>query len=128
MSEIHALIIGDNRNNVEVLNALLKNQGATYTALSSPRNLADTLAEIDGLDVIFLDLEMPNYNGFDVLAQLHEDERFGAVPVVAYTVHVSEINEAREAGFHSFLGKPLNPHAFPDHLRRIFSGEHVWEF
>jgi CheY-like chemotaxis protein len=128
MTTAHALIIDDNRGNVDVLMDLLKTQGVTCTSLSSPRQLEQTLQQLETLDVIFLDLEMPNYNGFEVLAWLQADQRFGAVPVVAYTVHTSEINEAREAGFHSFLGKPLKPQAFPDHLRRILSGEPVWDF
>jgi hypothetical protein len=33
----------------------------------------------------------------------------------------------REAGFHSFLGKPLNVGRFPNLLRRILSGQPVWE-
>lgn len=49
------------------------------------------------------------------------------VPIVAYSVHVSEIEIARRAGFDGFLGKPLDADRFSDQLRRILSGEQVWE-
>ncbi len=48
------------------------------------------------------------------------------IPIVAYTVHISEINMARQVGFHSFLGKPLDMDSFPHHLSQILSGEGVW--
>jgi DNA-binding NarL/FixJ family response regulator len=53
-------------------------------------------------------------------------EYLGRVPVVAYTVHVSEINRAYQLGFHSFIGKPIDPDKFPDQLARILRGEPVW--
>jgi CheY-like chemotaxis protein len=85
------------------------------------------LNELAAIDVVFLDLEMPGANGYQVLEKLRADPRFQSVPVVAYTVHVSEISVAHEQGFHSFLGKPLDADRFPDQLARILSGESVWE-
>lgn len=124
----HALVIDDNRNNGEVLAMLLKNSGVSHTMLLSPRNLGEILESLTQIDVVFLDLELPNYSGFDVLKALQDDPRLIQVPIVAYTVHTSEANEARAAGFHSFLGKPLNMQVFPDQLQRILSGERVWEY
>ena len=43
-----------------------------------------------------------------------------------YTVHVSEIGVARDLGFHSFLGKPLDVDKFPEQLKRILNDEPVW--
>ena len=79
------------------------------------------------VDLVFLDLEFPNYDGFDILADLQADPRLAHVPFVADTVHISEQNQARQAGFHSFLGKPLDVQKFPEQVRRILNGERVWE-
>jgi CheY-like chemotaxis protein len=76
--------------------------------------------------VIFLDLEMPGIDGYPMLSYLKNDDRFNNVPVVAYTVHMSEMNVARQKGFHSFLGKPLDADLFPEQLAAILRGEHVW--
>jgi CheY-like chemotaxis protein len=78
------------------------------------------------VDVVFLDLEMPDIDGYAVLEILKSDNRFDTVPIVAHTVHFGEINNAQHVGFHSFLGKPLNIDRFPDQLARILIGEHVW--
>jgi len=38
------------------------------------------------------------------------------------------MRKARESGFDGFLGKPLDPDRFPDQIRRILSGDKVWEY
>ncbi|NWG17310.1 MAG: response regulator [Chloroflexi bacterium] len=126
MSQPHALIFDDNLKNLNVLARLLAEQSVGSTPVMNSRMIDSILDSIDSIDVIFLDLEMPGLNGFDVLEKLKTSPRFEHVPVVAYTVHVSEINEARRRGFHSFIGKPLDPDKFPGQLARILRGEQVW--
>lgn len=124
----YALIIDDNALNLDSLAVLLRREGFTAIGLESTHNLDNVLDEGSDFQVVFLDLELPNGDGFDILAQLREDGRLPQdVPIVAYTVHTSEQNEARDAGFHSFLGKPLDVNRFPDQLNRILNGEPVWE-
>lgn len=123
----YALIIDDNELNLDSIAVLLKREGFAAIGLQSPRDLDQALDSIDNLRVIFLDLEMPNDDGFEVLAYLLEEKQIYDIPIVAYTVHISEQNEARDAGFHSFIGKPLDVNRFPDQLRRILNNEPVWE-
>jgi len=127
MNTKHALIIDDNRTNVTVLETLLAKSGVTHTSVLDPRHLAEVLGEITDLDVVFLDLELPGLSGFTVLETFKAHERFHDVPVVAYTVHLSELNKAHHAGFHSFIPKPIDPQRFPGQLERILRGEAVWE-
>lgn len=127
MSQTHALIIDDNIKNVNILARLLAEQAVSSTPVMNSRIIDTILNTSSEIDVIFLDLEMPGLNGFEVLQKLKASPRFENVPVVAYTVHVSEINEARQRGFHSFIGKPLDPDRFPEQLDRILRGEPVWE-
>jgi two-component system cell cycle response regulator DivK len=123
----HALIIDDNEDNVDVLGLMLAQQGVTYTAITLPRHLNTVINQLERIDLIFLDLEFPNYNGLEMCAELQAHPRLAGVPVVAYTVHTSEVREVREAGFHSFLGKPLNGQRFPEQIQRLLNGESVWD-
>lgn len=123
----HVVIVDDNHLNIEVLSMLLEREGIACTTLDSPRFLEEALERAPHVDVIFLDLEMPNYSGFDILRALKTDGRYADIPIIAYTVHTSEVDEARRVGFDGFLGKPLDPHRFPQILARILSGETVWE-
>lgn len=124
---IQAMVIDDNPKNLQILAKMLAAEGAETIEVPRSLMLEPMLDEIEALDVIFLDLEMPGLNGYEVLEIIKANPRFSEVPVVAYTVHVSEITVAHKLGFHSFLGKPLNMEKFPDQLARILAGEHVWE-
>ncbi len=124
---MQALIIDDNPTNLIVLKHALELEGITPLLYDTPRNIQAILGQVGPIDVVFLDLEFPNYDGLKLIKEFKRDPRLADVPFVAYTVHTSQQNEAQEAGFHSFLGKPLNVDRFPEQLQRILSGEPVWD-
>lgn len=126
MAKVHALIIDDNPTNTDVLAQLLEIEGVSSSVIQNPADLTRDPSLALGTDLIFLDLEMPRLDGYQMLDFLRGDLNV-TVPIVAYTVHTSQIVEAREHGFHSFLGKPLQPRRFRDQLARILGGERVWE-
>lgn len=126
LANCSALIIEDNPGDTKVLQSLLSRIGVTYLALD-PHNILDGLGQAPIPDVIFLDLEMPEMNGYEVLAELQASPDFDGVPVVAYTSHTSQMAAAREAGFSGFLGKPLVSGEFAKQLEEIINGGSVWE-
>src|SRR4051794_34958253 len=102
MTNLHALIIDDDAMNLDVLGRLLTKEHVTYTAVRDTALVEQAIGQLDHLNVVFLDLEMPKHNGYEVLEFLRPmlgDE----VPVVAYTVHTNESDTARQLGFQGFL-------------------------
>jgi len=126
MADIHALIIEDDTMNAEVLEFMLKASGATCTTIQNPADVLEIVSQLVSVDVVFVDLEMPGIDGYQILQMLQNDLQLTA-PIVACTVHTSQIDIARVKGFSSFLGKPLVAERFPDQLNRILDGEPVWE-
>ena len=122
-----ALIIDDNQSNINVLGLLLQNEGMTYIQAMYPAEIDEAVASGGPFSVVFLDIEFPTNNGFTIIEKLRQMDALAAVPVVAYSVHTSEIEQARRAGFDGFLGKPLDADRFSDQLHRILNGEPVWE-
>ena len=61
-------------------------------------------------DIILLDLEMPNMDGFEVLNHLSADEGLSRIPVIVVTGRedVAAIDRAYKAGATSFVVKPMN--------------------
>src|SRR5258708_31214578 len=115
----HALIIDDNSENLEVLSLLLKREGIAPIVLKSPREMSAAVNGSTQVDVVFLDLEFPNHSGLDLITELKKETRLKGIPIVAYSVHTSEVAEARAAGFDGFIGKPLVVDRFPSQIRQI---------
>jgi len=126
-ADVKALIVEDDETSINVLLKLLDQLAVESLVVQDSYNIEDHMQNMPPVDVVFLDLEMPRVNGYSVLELLQSAPQFDGVPVVAYTTHTSHLNEARTAGFHSFLGKPLDNRLFPELLGRILDGEQVWE-
>lgn len=125
MSNVHALVIDDNPQNLRVLSQLLMKSQVQCIEVANPMGLQQVLAQTQQVNVVFLDLEMPGLDGFSAKNLIRE--YLGDVPIIAYTVHISEIDVVRQQGFDGFLGKPLDSARFPNQLARILNGEAVWE-
>lgn len=124
---IQALIIDDNPVDQKVLAKLLTMEGVELIQIYDPTDLQLKLQSLNEIDIIFVDLEMPHYNGYQVLEVLVQ--KYGSrVPIVACTVHTSEVSVARDLGFHSFIAKPLNSSRFSGQIQRILRGESIWDF
>src|SRR5215831_1942727 len=108
MNQIHALIIDDNANNVQILADLLSDEGVTSVEVLNVNDLDRVLENPGKVDVVFLDLEFRGVDGHEIFAKLKTYDKFQSIPIVAYTVHVSEITKAHQLGYHSFLCKPLD--------------------
>jgi CheY-like chemotaxis protein len=122
-----ALIIEDDISSISVLQQLLKLSEIQSIVIEDTAEVETALDGMERLDVIFLDLEMPQNNGYRVLQTIQASPALSNVPVVAYTTHTSHLNLAKRAGFHSFLGKPLDSKNFTYQLMAILNGEQVWE-
>jgi PleD family two-component response regulator len=64
----------------------------------------------DHFDLVLLDLEMPNMDGFELLEKLRSTDQFRSLPVIVVTGRedVAAIDRAFLAGATSFVVKPLN--------------------
>jgi two-component system, cell cycle response regulator DivK len=122
----HALVIDDNGNNLEVIASLLAEQGISCSTFNDPTKATAELPTLPKVDLVFCDLEMPKIDGYEMLRVLRK--QYGkTVPILTYSVHLSEIDVARRMGFDGFLGKPLDADRFPALIRRILNGQSVWE-
>jgi two-component system, cell cycle response regulator DivK len=131
LSDLRVLIVEDNVRNYALLARLLSFMGVKQTEWrrSGWQILEFTEGTIPRVDLILLDIHLPEEDGYRVLARLQDDGRFAQTRVVAVTADISSANlsRARTAGFDGFLAKPLNVDLFPDQIRRILDGEAVWD-
>ncbi len=126
MANLHALIVDDDAYSIHIMERLLDQEDISYTAIADPTLLEEVLQTVEKVDIVFLDLEMPKMDGYEVLAFLR-NQLEAKVPIVACTVHTAEIGKTRKSGFFSFVAKPLDLDRFSDQLHRILNGISVWE-
>jgi two-component system cell cycle response regulator DivK len=131
LEDICVLIVEDNVRNYALLARLLAFMGVKQTEWrrSGWQVLEFTEDAMPQVDLILLDIHLPEEDGYQVLNRLREDERFRETRIVAVTADITSANlsRAQGAGFDGFLAKPINVDLFPDQVRRILKGESVWD-
>ena len=131
-ADARILVVEDDENNRLVAVMLLKIAGVKQENIVAIDG--DPLPFLrdnwpDGADLILLDLQLPNKDGYEILAELRADPNFADIPVVAMTANVmkTDVEQVQNAGFNSFIGKPINGPLFGDWIARILAGEKMWK-
>jgi PAS domain S-box-containing protein len=102
------LIVDDQKSNVSLLEQLLGEAG--YTRVTSTMNSQEVCAlhRKNRYDLILLDLQMPEMDGFHVMAALKTNESDGYLPVIVLTAQPGHKLRALQAGAKDFISKPFD--------------------
>ena len=127
--DAHILVVEDNLKNFVLIARLLAYLGVKECQWKASGwqviEFADSMPRVD---LVLLDIHIPDEDGYAVLQRLRGDERFKKTRVVAVTADASQdsLVRAQSAGFDGFIGKPLDPDNFPQQVRSILQGQSVW--
>jgi signal transduction histidine kinase/ActR/RegA family two-component response regulator len=110
LAGVNILVVDDDDDNLQVLSAVLSDRQAYVETANSAQATYDLLDRFNP-DVLVLDLEMPEEDGFSLIAQIREREeaRGTKKPAIALTGHVRVADRVRalSAGFDMFVPKPV---------------------
>ena len=102
------LIVDDQEANVMLLEQMLRNAGyAHITSTMDPRAVC-ALHAAQHYDLILLDLQMPDMDGFEVMQGLQEIDPDGYLPVLVITAQPGHKLRALRAGAKDFISKPFD--------------------
>jgi two-component system cell cycle response regulator DivK len=124
------VVVEDNFQNFVLITRLLAYLGVRDCEWkASGWQVLEFAESLPQVDLILMDIFLPEADGYEALDTLRNHPRFGRTLIVAVTADASVENmqRAREAGFDGFIGKPLDPDRFPNQIRRVLQGEAVWE-
>src|SRR5262245_4149282 len=104
------LVTDDNKVNRLLMTRSLELQGHHVECAENGRIALEFLRR-DPFDLMLLDMEMPEMNGFQVLEQLSADPKLQDLPVIVTSSleGVSNIARCIELGAEDYLHKPVNP-------------------
>jgi len=126
MTTVKTIIIDDDFNNSVVLKQLILIEGAEVITLSSVKQLDQVIENNQNIDLIFLDMDLPDINGFDVLPMIRSNPHFQNTKIIAYTVYLAGLHEIVESGFDGMIGKPVNGDLFSEQFHQLLNGEPLW--
>ena len=111
---IRVLLVEDNEMNQQVATELLESAGAIVTVANHGGEAVKILTAGDQppeFDVVFMDLQMPEMDGFTATRLLRSDRRLQKFPIIAMTAHalVEERQRCIDAGMNDHVSKPIDP-------------------
>lgn len=102
------LIVDDQEANVMLLEQMLRNEGyKNITTTQFPKEVF-ALHKEKRFDLILLDLQMPEMDGFEVIEELKKIERAAYLPVLVITAQPAHKLRALKAGAKDFVSKPFD--------------------
>lgn len=111
MSEVRytVLVVDDTRENIDVLNGILKQSYRVQFATNGL--MALNIAQKHRPDLILLDIMMPEMDGYEVCRRLKENPVTRHIPVIFITAKNEEVDEVLgfETGAVDYITKPVNP-------------------
>ena len=111
-------VVDDNGTNLSMAEEALEDQYRVIT-LSSAAKMFAILEKLTP-DLILLDIEMPEMDGFEAITQLKANDAHSKIPVVFMTATVNAATETRgtELGAADFITKPFSEPALLDCVKK----------
>ncbi|PRA27571.1 response regulator [Pseudomonas poae] len=115
------LLVDDDVRNIFALTSALEHKGAVVVIGRNGREAIDKLNEVEDIDLVLMDVMMPEMDGYEATALIRQDPRWKKLPIIAVTAKAMKDDQERclAAGSNDYLAKPID-------LDRLFSLIRVW--
>lgn len=117
-----ALIMDDAEDSTVILKAFLQKWGfVPVVATDGVDGLERTLAHPD-IQLMLIDLQMPNMNGFEFISTLRQQKAFGDIPIIIVTAFTNKklIDKGRSLKVQGWISKPINQDLLAKTIQRLF--------
>ena len=110
LSGVRVLVVDDEADARITLGAILEQFGAESTLVASAQDALDSIARTLP-DVLLSDVAMPNENGYALIRRIRMTVDADRLPAAALSAYVDgdSKEEALDAGFQTYLSKPIEP-------------------
>jgi CheY-like chemotaxis protein len=115
------LLVDDDVRNVFALTSALEQRGAHVEVGRNGFEALAKLDEVEGIDLVLMDVMMPGMDGLEATRRIRQDARFSRLPIIAITAKAMKDDQEQclAAGANDYLAKPID-------LTRLYSLLRVW--
>lgn len=115
------LVVDDDVRNIFALTSALEHKGAIVEVGRNGLEAIEKLNTVDDIDLVLMDVMMPEMDGYEATAEIRKDPRWRKLPIIAVTAKAMKDDQDRcmQAGSNDYLAKPID-------LDRLFSLIRVW--
>ena len=120
-SEKTVLLVDDDMRNMFALTSVFEDKGLDVVMAESGREALDVLQEHPDIDLVLMDIMMPEMDGYEAMQAIRKQPRFANLPIIALTANAMKGDRQKciEAGANDYLSKPID-------MDKLFSLLRVW--
>ena len=114
-----AMVVDDDMRNIFALSSLLEDKGMVVVSHDNGRDAVNALRLEKNVDVILMDIMMPEMDGIDTIKEIRKIPAYKHVPIIAVTAKAMKGDREKclEAGASDYLAKPVNTEQLLSALR-----------
>jgi two-component system cell cycle response regulator DivK len=116
------LYVEDNPDNRNLIRRVLMSEGYSMVEAINGRQAIEKLEE-GGIDLILMDINMPDMDGYTLTSQIKAMEKFTKIPIVAVTANVmrGDREKSLEAGCDGYIQKPIDIDILAQQIERFLT-------
>lgn len=105
-----AVVIDDDIRNIFSLASALEEYGITLHYAESGRAGLELMDSLPGVDMVLVDIMMPDMDGYETMREIRARDRFAALPVIAVTAKAMKGDRQKciQAGASDYVSKPVD--------------------
>jgi HAMP domain-containing protein/CheY-like chemotaxis protein/signal transduction histidine kinase len=115
------LIVDDDARNIFALATVLENHDMEVKTATNGRQAIELIQSTPALDVVLMDIMMPEMDGYETMREIRKEQRFRSLPILALTAKAMKGDREKclEAGASDYIAKPVN-------IEQLLSLLRVW--
>ncbi len=115
------LVVEDDVRNIFALNSVLEPKGVSVVIARNGREALEVLGRGERIDLVLMDIMMPEMDGFTAMREIRKESRWKALPIIALTAKAMTDDQEKclAAGASDYIAKPLD-------VEKLLSLVRVW--
>jgi CheY-like chemotaxis protein len=104
------LVVDDDARNIFALTTVLENHDMDIVTATNGRQAIDLIKSTPDLDVVLMDIMMPDMDGYETMREIRKHQEFRLLPILALTAKAMKGDREKclQAGASDYIAKPVN--------------------